>query len=93
MCRDLKAQAQQTREGLQSAVGKTHHWRRSTEEQQALLKQSSGHALQLQVTHPSTHTSCIHEEEEEFDNLRHTNTQGTNLSDALPDMPVLLLVG
>ena len=58
MCRDLKAQAQETREGLESAVGKTRHWRRSTEEQQALLEQSSGHALQLQVKLLSTH--CLH---------------------------------
>lgn len=48
-CRGLRAQAQETRQGLESAVGKTLHWRQSSEEQQALLKHSSGHASQLQV--------------------------------------------
>lgn len=48
-CRSLKEQLQDSRQGLESAVSKTHHWRRSTEEHQALLQQSSGHASQLQV--------------------------------------------
>ncbi len=41
--------AQDSRQGLQSAVHKVKHWRRSTEEHQALLEQSAGHSSQLQV--------------------------------------------
>lgn len=52
-CRRLKAQAQDSRQGLQDAVDKTKHWRRSTEEHQALLEQSAGHSSQLQVLNPT----------------------------------------
>ncbi|KAA6428913.1 MAG: hypothetical protein FRX49_01023 [Trebouxia sp. A1-2] len=48
-CMRLKAQAQDSRQGLQDAVDKTKHWRRSTEEHQALLEQSAGHSSQLQA--------------------------------------------
>ncbi|KAL0022870.1 hypothetical protein WJX77_001841 [Trebouxia sp. C0004] len=48
-CMSLKAQAQDSRQGLQNAVNKTKQWRRSTEEHQALLEQSAGHSSQLQA--------------------------------------------
>ncbi|KAL0022501.1 hypothetical protein WJX79_002808 [Trebouxia sp. C0005] len=65
-CMRLKAQAQDSRQGLQDAVDKTKHWRRSTEEHQALLEQSAGHSSQLQadLEHVIEVTGVSHQESE-----------------------------
>ena len=57
--RRLKAEVEEGKQGLQAAVDKTKHWRRSTEEHQASAEQSAGQASQLQVcTDSHIHVVC-----------------------------------